>query len=96
MPHDSLIRDRRVTTKKLCDKDFAKLSGKLSGAICLKTLVLLGNGLELFRQVFGAFRVIFGLVRLAPELKSHRKDSTSHHTKHEAKKDELIWNCFGL
>ena len=31
------------TTKKLCDKDFAEHSGELSGAICLKTLVLLGN-----------------------------------------------------
>ena len=31
------------TTKKLCDKDFAERSGELSDAICLKTLVLLGN-----------------------------------------------------
>ena len=30
-------------TKKLCDKDFAGRSGELSGAFCLKTLVLLGN-----------------------------------------------------
>ena len=30
--------------KKLCDKDFAERSGELSGAICLKTLILLGNG----------------------------------------------------
>ena len=29
--------------KKLCDKDCAELSGELSGAICLRTLVLLGN-----------------------------------------------------
>ena len=35
--------DRKGTTKKLCDKDFAERSGELSGAICLKTLVLLGN-----------------------------------------------------
>ena len=35
--------DRQGTTKKLCDKDFAERSGKLSGAICLKTLVLLRN-----------------------------------------------------
>ena len=35
--------DRKGTTKKLCDKDFAERSGELSGAICLKTLVLLGK-----------------------------------------------------
>ena len=35
--------DRKGTTKKLCDKDFAERSGELSGAICLTTLVLLGN-----------------------------------------------------
>ena len=35
--------DGKGTTKKLCDKDFAERSGELSGAICLKTLVLLGN-----------------------------------------------------
>ena len=38
-----LIGDRRGTTKKLCDKDFAERSGELSGAICLKPLVLLRN-----------------------------------------------------
>ena len=38
-----LIGDGRGTTKKLCDKDLAERSGELSGAICLKTLVLLGN-----------------------------------------------------
>ena len=38
------IGDTHGTTKKLCDKDvFAERSGELSGAICLKTLVLLGN-----------------------------------------------------
>ena len=31
------LRDRKGTTKKLCDKDFAERSGELSGAICLKT-----------------------------------------------------------
>ena len=39
------IGDRKGTTKKLCDKDFPERSGELSGAICLKTLVLLGNDL---------------------------------------------------
>ena len=34
---------REGTTKKLCDKDFAERSSELSGATCLKTLVLLGN-----------------------------------------------------
>ena len=37
------IGDRKGATKKLCDKDFAERSGELSGAIRLKTLVLLGN-----------------------------------------------------
>ena len=37
------IRDRKGTPKNFCDKDFAELSGELSGAICLKTLVLMGN-----------------------------------------------------
>ena len=35
------IGDRKGTTKKLRDKDCAERSGELSGAICLKTLVLL-------------------------------------------------------
>ena len=58
------IGDRKGTTKKLCDKDFAERSGELSGAICLKTLVLMGmtgNPLELFRKFFGAVRAIFWL-----------------------------------
>ena len=61
----------------MCDKDFAKRSGELSGAICLKTLVLLGNRLgnplEVFqraRKFFGAVRAIFWLCEsfLASEL----------------------------
>ena len=46
---ERLIRDRKGTPKNFCDKDFAELSGELSGAICLKTLVLMvvtGNPLE--------------------------------------------------
>ena len=43
-----LIRDRTCTPKNFCDKDFAELSGELSGEICLKTLVLLGSALKLF------------------------------------------------
>ena len=39
----TLFRDRKGTPKNFCDKDFAELSGELSGAICLKTLVLMGN-----------------------------------------------------
>ena len=31
------------TPKNFCDIDFSELSGELSGAICLKTLVLMGN-----------------------------------------------------
>ena len=45
----------------MCDEDFAELSGELSGAICLKILVLLGSALELFRKFFGAVRAIFRL-----------------------------------
>ena len=52
-------RDRKATPKNLCDKDFAELSGELSAAICLKTLVLLGSALELFRKFFGTVRAIF-------------------------------------
>ena len=37
------VGDRKGTTKKLCDKDFAERSGELSGAIRLKTVVLLEN-----------------------------------------------------
>ena len=37
------VRDRKGTPKNLCDKDFAELSGENSGAICLKTLGLMGN-----------------------------------------------------
>ena len=44
------IRDREGTPKNFCDKDFAERSGELSGVICLKTLVVLGSALELFRK----------------------------------------------
>ena len=66
-----LVRDRKGNPKNLCDKDFAELSGELSGAICLKTLVLLGRALELFRKFFGAVRVpflAFGVLFLALDL----------------------------
>ena len=55
-PRGTLVGDRKGTTKKLCDKDFAERSGELSGAICLNTLfyyVMTGNALELFRKLFG-------------------------------------------
>ena len=66
-----IIGDRKGTTKKLCDKDFAECSGELSGVICLKTLVLLGNdpitpsncsenSLVLFMRLFLALWVFFG------------------------------------
>ena len=55
------IRDRKGTPKNFCDKDFDELPGEFSGAICLKTLVLLGSALELFRKFFGAVRAIFWL-----------------------------------
>ena len=59
--HPRNFRDREGTPKNLREKDFAELSGELSGAICLKTLVLWGSALELFRQFFGAIRAIFWL-----------------------------------
>ena len=64
------VRARKGTPKNFCDKDFAELSGELSGAICLKTLVLLGSALELFRKFFGIVRAIFWLwfFLLAPEV----------------------------
>ena len=37
------LTDREGTPKNFFDKDFAELSGELSGAICLETLVLMGN-----------------------------------------------------
>ena len=39
----SLIREKEL--QRNCGKDFVECSGELSGAICLKTLVLLGNDL---------------------------------------------------
>ena len=55
------VRDRKGTPKNFCDKDFAEFSAELSGAICLKTLVLLGSVLELFRKFFGAVHAILWL-----------------------------------
>ena len=57
-----LINRDRKSTQNLCDKDSAELSGELSGAICLKTRVLLVSALELFREFFGAVHVIIGFV----------------------------------
>ena len=72
-PLGAFIQGRvKGTPKNFCDKDFAELSGELSGAICLKTLALLGfdsvspsncseNSLALFVRFFG-FGVLFGLL----------------------------------
>ena len=57
----NLFQDRKGTPKNFCDKDFAELLGELSGAICLKPLVLLGSALELLRKFFGTVRAIFWL-----------------------------------
>ena len=54
------VRDRKGTPKNLCDKDCAELSGELSGAIGLETLVLLGYALEFFKKFFGLFVRFFG------------------------------------
>ena len=55
------FRDRKGTPKNFCDKDFAELSSELSSAICLKSLVLLGSALELFRTFSGTVRAILGV-----------------------------------
>ena len=47
--------------KELLRQRFRRTSGELSDTICLKTLVLLGSALELFRKFFGAVLVIFWL-----------------------------------
>ena len=54
----------KILPRSCVDKDLAERSGELSGAICLKALVLLGSDpvtLELFRNFFGAVRAIFWL-----------------------------------
>ena len=39
--------------KELLRRRFCRTFGRISGVICLKTLVLLGSALKLFRKVFG-------------------------------------------
>ena len=51
----------KMTPKNLRDRDFAELLGELSGAICLKSLALLGSALDVFRKLFGAVRATFWL-----------------------------------
>ena len=51
----------KVPQINFCNKDFAELSGELSGAICLKTLVLLGSALELLRNSLVLFLRFFWL-----------------------------------
>ena len=69
MEHFKILKsfgDRKGTTKKLYDKDFAERSGELCGAICLKPLfywIMTDNPLELFRKFFGAVRPNFWLCR---------------------------------
>ena len=48
------------TEKVPQDKDFAELSGELSGAKCLKTFFVMGSALELFRKFLGTVRAFFG------------------------------------
>ena len=54
------FRDRKGTPKNFCDKDFAELSGERSGAICLKTFVLLGSAPELSENSLVFFVRFFG------------------------------------
>ena len=76
-------RDRKGTTKKVCDKDFAERSDELSGAIASKPLfyrVMTGNPLELFTKFFGAVCAIFWLCGsfLAP-----KKSGEAEHLAHQ-------------
>ena len=60
----ALLRNRpfsgtgKVPQRTCATKDFAEISGELSGAICLKLLVLFGRALELFRTFFGTVLAI--------------------------------------
>ena len=60
-----MLMDRKVTTKKLSDKDFAELSGELSVGIFLKALVLLVMPLNCSDSslFFSAVRTIFWFCR---------------------------------
>ena len=64
------VRDRHGTPKNLYAKDFAELSGELSGVICLKALVLSGSARELFRKCFGAVRAIFWPLKGSTKIKT--------------------------
>ena len=67
---EGFFQGQTGTPKNFRDKDFAELSGELSGAICLEALVLLGSALELFRKFFGTLRAIFLVLGsfLAPDI----------------------------
>ena len=82
----AFCRDRKGTPKNFCDRDFTELLGELSGAICLKTLVLFGSALELFRKIFGAVRAMFLLWRSFWLLILCIK--TSHTSKHHVRTKE--------
>ena len=47
--------------KEVMRQRFCRTFGELSGAVCLKILVLVGSALELFRRFFATVRVIFWL-----------------------------------
>ena len=57
----AISQGQKGTPKNFSDKDFTELSGELSGVICLKTLVLLGGVLELFRKFLVTVRAAFWL-----------------------------------
>ena len=76
--------------KKLCDKDFAERSGELTGAICLKTLVLLGsdavipsnrseNSLFLFVRILGFVSSFWLLNEHVGSCGARRVASQLHH-----------------
>ena len=76
-----VVKDGKGTPKSLCDKDFAELSGELSGAICLKTLVSLGSAPVVLFARFLALRSSFLLLR-----SGHSEKQSSKHMKMDGNK----------
>ena len=60
------IRDRKGTPKNLCDKEFAEVSGELSGAIRLKTFVYWAAPSNCSEKSFVLFVRFFGLRFFGP------------------------------
>ena len=65
--------------KELVRQDFAELSGELSGAICLKTLVLLGSALNCLENSLVLFVRFFGFGVLFCPLNEHMQAFVAHY-----------------